>query len=142
MYSSRMYTAHSLLYRGVYVKEGLCPGEVSIQRVSGQGRGGSLSRGGLCQGDPVEGTWDQRQRLSGRNMEPETETLPEGTWDQAAKTGSDIIQRPPLNRMTHRCKNITLRAIISSKSRAKLWNEHESSKALTTAHCSGIYFLF
>ena len=46
--------------------------------------------------EPLEETWDQRQRPPGRNMGP------------GSQTGSDIIQRPHVNRMTHVSKKITL----------------------------------
>ena len=47
-----------------------------------------------------------------RNMAPGSQTgsdiIPlEGTWDQAARQNVTSYTHPPVNRITHRCKNIT-----------------------------------
>ena len=70
--------------RGMSADGGVCPGEMSAQGVSAQG---DVCPGGVCQGDVRRGG-----------------CLPVGC--NPACTEADTP--PPVNRMTDRCKNITL----------------------------------
>ena len=80
MHSNRMHTVRCLLYGEGSLSRGLCP-HVTRDK------------------DPLEGTWDQKQRPPKRNNGP------------GSQTGNDILQRPlPLwtEPLTHACENITL----------------------------------
>ena len=65
--------------------------------ISVQGSGVSV-QGCFYQAEPLD------KEPPVRNVEPETETPPEGIWCQAARSSSPA----PVNRMTHLSKNITL----------------------------------
>ena len=76
------------LSRGVSVQGGLCPGGSLSRGVSVQGGlcpGGSLSKGGLCQG---------RVSVQGISVQ-----------------GVSVRETPPVNRMTHRSKDITFQQL-------------------------------
>ena len=70
--------------------------------------GGGLCLGGLCTGESLLGsppTENPCKEHGTRDRDP-----PEGIWDQAARqeVTSYRDHLPPVNRMTDRCKNITL----------------------------------
>ena len=105
MHSSRMRTALSLPYgegeggsltRGVSVQaEGrLCPGGGDLCQ------GGCLSRGVLC---PGEGSLSRgRVSVQGEGL------CPGGLYLGVSVPGVSLIESPAMNRITDRCKNITL----------------------------------
>ena len=73
-------------------------------RFSHFGGGGGLPTVPSLDRDPLVTDPLKRTKEHGtRSWEPL-----EGTWDQAARQGSDIMRRPPVDRMTDASENITL----------------------------------
>ena len=104
--------------RGITHKDykNLCPMDYLSREYLSGGLYTGVSVGVLCQETPPlrpetppEGTWDQRQRPTRRNIGPETE-IPRRNMGPGNQTGSDIMQRPLrlVDRITDMCKNITL----------------------------------
>ena len=105
MHSSRMRTACSLPYGG-----GLCLKRSPRPRPPGQrspDRDPSGQRPSRQRPPWTETPWTETPRLRPPWTEtPWTETLP--PLDRDPMDRDPPGQRPPMNRMTHRCKNITL----------------------------------
>ena len=117
-----MSTARSLPYGGCLSKVVLCQGDPQTETPRwniGPETETPWKEHGTRDRDPLEATWDQRQRPPGSNMGPETETTQEvtltqrqrpleWTWNQAARQEVTLYRdTPPLNRITDRCKNTT-----------------------------------
>ena len=101
-HSNRIHTARCLLYGG------------SLSGVSLTERPPPRDR------DPLEGTWDHRQRAP-----------PRRSMGPGSQTGSDIIQTPRVDRMTDTSENITLppnnkKEVIRKRHRENpIWKRHQ-----------------
>ena len=95
----------------------LCLSRGSVSR-------GSLSRG-LCPGGICPG--GLCPETPGKNMESETDTP-----GRNMTPGRDIMQRPPENRMTDKCKNITLpKTLFAGGKYSQLWKWNENLHYIT-----------